>query len=63
MRISDGSFLLVDTKNKYKSIPLGQFASMENFSYNGAQIAASTGIDSVIIDAVGHTYSVVARGC
>lgn len=52
---SDGSLLLIDTNKKHDPVPLGQDASITNFSYNGALISAESITGPILLDPLQHT--------
>jgi hypothetical protein len=53
-QLYDTSLLLVDTGGKNAPLPLGQFSSFDNFSYNGAKIAVEDMTDISILDILKH---------
>ncbi len=51
----DTNLLLIDTNGTHDPVPLGQFTSIGNFSYNGAKIAADSGLGPVVLDPIKHS--------
>lgn len=52
---NNSNLLLLDTNGQNKPLPLGQFNSMENFSYNGGKLIVSNNMDGpLVLDLLAH---------
>jgi hypothetical protein len=54
-QLTDSSVLLVDTTGKHMPVPLGQFGTIENFSFDGSKVALRARNTTIILDLINHT--------